>query len=492
MVNHGKIYKVEFYPIYNMTFSDTVKTILRESAAIEVITGALVLSTVLGGWQWKYQCNQSKIIPLGFSEIAQIETQAKEQGKEVESQTRYLTAVNDLPMKVFESSNDSYRTVPRISWYDETLVTGDNIHKFAYELRERQDKEKREKTYEKQYLKLIDYFEVFPQIVENVEKDLNEFLMFRIAVAGVDSKFDNTWKYWREDFESLQPSIGLNMEGELETTMEMQYDYSHHNYKYNNSFGQAAHNALEDTIDRFGNLRMEKIMLANEFNTEGSEAAIVSRSDRDNKGELTEQELLKIANMWFYGATMTDNIPVALARLSSLKQLAPKWANAKDLIEQRWHKGDYERVSSRSHSGPIEYRLVQEIRQDTQKIHPLLMEVFDGINYAKQYVPILEQRINQLINIEFFNAKGNRKEVYKDIMEISRKIYRKNFKKGFDVEPFDVWPIFLFSLIGAAGGALVGKGIDLFFDKIQLFGAKTQGYGSRYNPARYFRRHRFA
>ena len=81
-----------------MTFYSTVKTILRESAAIEVITGALVLSTVLGGWQWREQCNQSKIIPLGFSEIAQIEMQAEQQNKEVEPKTRYLTAVNDIPM----------------------------------------------------------------------------------------------------------------------------------------------------------------------------------------------------------------------------------------------------------------------------------------------------------------------------------------------------------------------------------------------------------
>jgi len=487
-----------------MTFYSTVKTILRESAAIEVITGALVLSTVLGGWQWREQCNQSKIIPLGFSEIAQIEMQAEQQNKEVEPKTRYLTAVNDIPMKVFECSNDSYRTLPRISWYDESIVGGDEIHRFAYELRERQDKEKREKTYEKQYLKLSDYFGVFPQIVKQVKQDLNDFLIFRMSIDDVDNKFDKTWNYWRDDFkktvyyddtEYYTDSDG-NRRSRTVRKSKRVYDYSHHHYKYHKDYGEAAHYTLEDTIDRFHNINMgERIMLATEFNTEGSQAAIDSRPDRSiesKEGELTDGELLRIANMWYYGSTITDNIPVALARWSSLKQLAPRWANAKDNVEQRWHDGDYEKVHRRWHDGPEEYRLVQQIRQDTQKISPLLVEVFASIDYAHQNIPILEQRINQLIDIEFFEGEGDRKKIYKEVLSLSRNIYRKNFKKGFDVDPFDVLPILFCFLLGAAGGALFGKGIDMFFDKIQLFGSKTEGYGSRYNPLRYMRRHRFA
>jgi hypothetical protein len=73
---------------------------------------------------------------------------------------------------------------------------------------------------------------------------------------------------------------------------------------------------------------------------------------------------------------------------------------------------------------------------------------------------MLEQKINELIDVELHGRKGNSKRIAKEILDLSGDIYKSNFGEGFDVNSYRVGLTVLFSLLGAMGGGALGYGVD--------------------------------
>jgi len=69
---------------------------------------------------------------------------------------------------------------------------------------------------------------------------------------------------------------------------------------------------------------------------------------------------------------------------------------------------------------------------------------------------LLREKISQYIT----PLDGNARKLNKEIMNISKEIYKKNFKAGFDVERFRWGMIFLGGLVGTIAGGLAGWALD--------------------------------
>ena len=154
--------------------------VLRDTA-IEVIIGTCLGAVILGGISHTIESRRDKKIPLGFSEITQIERDERYSGKEVGALTRYLTSVNDASMKVFECwnlANNSYST-----------VFSDKTEYFAKELERKMDPALKIHHYE-----LYDFLRDMPEYSKAAKRGLSDFIKVKDLIVPVNSDFDISWK----------------------------------------------------------------------------------------------------------------------------------------------------------------------------------------------------------------------------------------------------------------------------------------------------------
>ena len=86
------------------SFYSNFMNLFRETAAEVLVCGALGLATGVGV-AYHSEFERNKMIPLGFSEMEQIEKDAKYKGVQLGPMNVYLPAVNDATMKIFECWN---------------------------------------------------------------------------------------------------------------------------------------------------------------------------------------------------------------------------------------------------------------------------------------------------------------------------------------------------------------------------------------------------
>src|ERR1044072_3572219 len=107
------------------TWRKKLKRLFFETS-IEVLLGVIIVGAVSGGLFYRNRVARSGEIPIAFSEGEQIKKDFNKAGKPMPALTGAHTFMNDVPMKVFESSNIAY-------------ALGNSHVVFATELRTRVD-----------------------------------------------------------------------------------------------------------------------------------------------------------------------------------------------------------------------------------------------------------------------------------------------------------------------------------------------------------------
>jgi hypothetical protein len=422
--------------------------VLRDTS-IEVIIGACLGAVILGGISHTIESRRDKKIPLGFSEITQIERDARYSGKEVGALTRYLTSVNDASMKVFECwnlANNSYST-----------VFSDKTEYFAKELERKMDPALKIHHYE-----LYDFLRDMPGQARDAKKGLTDFIKVKDLIAPVNYDFDSSWSdshidsYHTETYTDTE----TDSDGDTHTVTRTRevYDHTTHIYTYNKNAGESASQKLDALLAGQKSLELnDSLQTASKTNADGEYAAETSRKLPKNQIKLDPMSLMRIASKWKTGSTLFSNLPVINGKWNSLPAHANEWRAAKS-------KAHSESYITFSHfdSGPIEFQVAESALNDGLSLYSSIDEIIEGINYTQTKAPEFDNAIREFIavTLDKKESKLGSGKLSSDVRYIAREIYNKNFKNGFDIQGYRLWLMCLMTLLGAGIGGAIGAGLD--------------------------------
>ncbi len=407
------------------------KTVLRNTSAEVYICMALgfAAATFLS---YNKEAARERTIPLGYSEISQIE--------EAGPVTRYLANANDVPMKIFECWNRSHEK-----------VSENKARAFATEIGDIMGSQYSSASFS-------ELLKSMPQQSEAALDELKKFVSVKDKMDHTNAMFDAAWKDRHDDDYRTETYLDTETcsdgKGGTYTTTVVKtrqvYDHTDHYYDYYNKEGEEASRSLDSIITEHNPLELkEEIRKVSQVSEEGKEA--IRKSRKNNKKELTEDEILEIANMWNTGSTLNANFPNIYTRWKQLGADANSWRAAKNTAKSTSYT-----TKSSSDSGPKEFQIAEAALYHGRDLQDLIIESVAGMEYVKQNAPLLQEKIDELIYIELGYRKGDQKEIRKEIMSIAREWYTMNFKNGFDVYPFRMYMVFLSSLLGLAAGGIAG------------------------------------
>ncbi|MGV8086793.1 MAG: hypothetical protein ACP5N1_04125 [Candidatus Woesearchaeota archaeon] len=410
---------------------------------------------------------RDNMVPLGFSEREQVELDVRRTGQKIGPVNQYYSMTNDMVMKVLECWNDAHKS-----------FLPNETRKFAYYLDLKMDM-----TYKQYKYELYQYVEWLPKISKEALESL-DFKMVEYKLGTAENSFRKTWdddhddvyhtEYYTET-ETTTDSDG-NTHTETVTKSREVYDYTTHTYDFFKSYGEIASRQINNLLSEVNDIKLkEKILLASQTNAEGEWAAEKSRELKGKR--LQQEELTQIANTWWTGSTLKNNLPIIQDRYKETRIDAKRW-----MIAKKTAKSDEYTTYSHSDSGPQEFQVVEKTIDDIRTARVYMLEVINGIEYTRENTPILEQKIKEYINIELNFGEGNSTKLKKEIMDITKTIYKENFNKGFGIERFRLGQVFLWSIIGLLGGIATGAGVD-------YLGKVTNLYGKNEEEERYRNRH---
>lgn len=423
------------------------KTVLRNTSAEVYICMALGFATATF-LSYNKEAARERTIPLGYSEIKQIE--------EAGPVTRYLANANDVPMKIFECWNRSHEK-----------VSENKVKAFATEIEDIMGSQYSSTSFS-------ELLKSMPKQSEAALDELKKFVSVKDKIGHTNALFDAAWKDRHDDDYRTETYLDTetytDSDNRLQTrtvikTREV-YDHTHHYYNYYKKEGEEASRSLDSIIAEHNPLGLkEELRKVSQVSEEGKEA--IRKSRKNNKKELTEEEILEIANMWNIGSTLNANLPNIYTRWKQLGTDANNWRVAKNTAKSTSYTTD-----SSSDSGPKEFQIAETALYHGKDLQALITELVAGMEYVKQNAPLLQEKIDELMYIELGYRKGSQKELRKEIMSIAREWYTTNFKNGFDVYPFRLYMVFLSSLLGLVAGGLAGYGLDRLGEKYDLWGRK--------------------
>lgn len=427
--------------------------LLKYTPAEIYILGALGLMLGVGG-QHHYENYRTKRIPLGFSEITQIQRDAQSLGEELSSRTIYLASTNDQYMKVFECMN----------YANLKTFTGKNTHMFAQELEMRLDP-----TFKFHTHNLQDFLNSVPRDADKFLLSFQDHINLMNKISPITNLFQRTWDYDSTDITHTEEECSTDSEGNEHCDDVEVYDYTDHDFTYYKQYGEQASKAIDQLTVEFVDLKYdEQVRLASKTNAEGEMAAEVSRQKIGEHKKLSRVELLTIANTWHYGSTLTQNLGKINSLWRNYNQDAFEWRIAKNTAKSESYS-----TTSRSDSGPKEYQLVERTIDTGNALKSAIYEVYDGVMYTKSQTKVLEAKIKEFISVELDHKPGDSDKLKSEIMDICITGYKKNFKGGLDVDLYRWW---MLPISGVAGMLLLGSlgfGIDeltkrnRFYDKFQ-------------------------
>ncbi len=421
-------------------------------AAPFLLAGALGIFS--GMKSYELECVREARIPLGFSELHQIETDAQQQGRiaaednglvlkiqaeedmrnqeKTMARTLYLAGLNDLTMKIFECWNDANEN-------------NDNIYKkFAIELEKRFDP-----TIKKHHYELSDLFEIVPQSLQEVKKQLNNFTKTQEALPAIIDNFAKSWSDTHSHHYRTVVYSSIDEDGDIILKTDQVYDNTTHSYNYDADFGEKASKSLNELLDSILDIRLrEKIFTALKTNPEGEKAARTSRKKEEEK-VFSQEDLKAIADTWYAGSTFTLGENLVYNFWSDVQEDAKKWDVAKINAKSISYN-----TTSRSDAGPLEYQVARDARNHGNNLLASLNEVIGSVQNTEEDLPKLNLEISKFVD----SAKnsGDYHELGKNVLSLAKEMYKKNFKKGFDIEEFRTSMIVLCSFLGAVGGLLGG------------------------------------
>lgn len=402
---------------------------------IEIALGSVMFAAVGFKIGYDKSLKNSAVIPVAFSEIEQTTAKLGYEGKEPPPLTAYYSAVNDIPMKVFESRNYAFEF--------------DGGHKsFARELETRVEMTLRE------HKQINEYVEEMPYLVNNARKSLKINLQAQEELPDIIRHFDDAWIDTHSD--SYTTEVYMDMEGDLRTRTV--YSHTVHDYAYDQQKGKLADSLLRDFINKYPDLHIEEELIRITKTGAWNEQAIEKSMRKQFDGRLpTAEEYVRIANTWAESAIAEKRKPVIENSYQRLENLAPAWQEAKHNAASAQYN-----TNSRYDDGPKEFQIAEAALNYLVHIYKATNDISTGINYSETHVPLLEQQIKDYIAIVLDNKAGDADMARENVMSTAQNLYQKNFEDGLDVYPFKWGKVILFSAIGLAAGALAGAGIDRY------------------------------
>lgn len=429
---------------------ETAKYTLQNTA-IEIALLA-ILGTVIGTYnQVRSELRRSEKIPLAFSEIGAIERAALRDNTEVGPVTLYELKVNDMCMKIFEAYNEAqYPFIP-----------GKNYEIFAWNIYNCMDLKNIYRY------NLNDLLTQVPKYIPEINKKLETYKLISNNLNIANFNMDKAWE--DSHYDNYHTEVYFTTDSKGNSTMHTRqvYDNTTHTYDYNKQYGDAGAKDLTKLFTIIPTVKLnEAIIKTKQTNADGEYAAEKSRGIQW-KNRLTQEQLLTVANTWYTGSTILKNIRTAETLYPQLHASSLQWNTTKNTA----HDDNYT-TYSHSDAGPKEFQVAEHTLDLGVEINNNLKEMQKVINTTQVKVPLLEGKIKKFIEVWYVKYSSSEKEAKQlgdEILELTKEIYKLNFKEWVDVDRFRRGMIFLFALIGGIIGAGAGRGLDYLDNKISLY-----------------------
>jgi hypothetical protein len=393
------------------------------------------------------QLNKAKLIPLGFSEIEQIEIDAEKQKIVIDPITEYYAKLDDLLNKIFECNNKSLNY----------KLFKSNNEAFARELEARKNKIWK---YE------FDLFDIVPICADKVVLSLKNWIDLLPTLGNVCTQFGKNWKYESDDDYVTVVTTSTDSKGNVTISSHQVYDHTHHYYTYYKKQGELSYQLGMKMLKYFPKIKWPGNMLkSSRTNAEGEYAIDRSRRvDRHNQGQL-----LEITRLWNFGSfyMISKNIILQYNNIYSEMKV---WERCKDKAKSISY-----RTNSSHDEGPIEYQQSEYIKNLTLKIYTKISELQNSILTTKAHLPILKNKIREYIDVTLNGKKGNSNKLKNEIIKLSKELYQRNYPEGIKLNTFDYWLVLLVAFIFACFGALIGFILKVIYPSKDYF--SSRGYG---------------
>lgn len=410
--------------------------LLRETP-IEIFIGVVIGILIAVFFSYRYEQQREWKSPLAFAEISQLEDAADATGAGLGPFSTYLSYTNDCSMKVLECYFDA----------KSKTFFGSYHRFFAIELNARiQDSYKIYRHDLKEILGRL------PGISDTALVEFSSFVKVRDRMAYVNKAFDKSWVDTHIDHYRSQIETYTDADGNLQTRIVQVYDHTTHSYDYHKNYGEEASRLIDLVLTDFPQLRLtEQIRLAARVGDKNALAMEKSQKHKKEQKRFTENELLQKANTWWFGSTLNINLPIIYSRWEALHQDAALWRVAKLKAQDHCYN-----TGSSFDSGPREFQVAETALSNGIKLNDAINQIIEGVLFTKNKSTELSNLINEYIDVVLEFKKGNPNKLAKQIISTAREIYIKNYKKGFDINPFRVQMIVLWAFLGAIAGGLLG------------------------------------
>jgi hypothetical protein len=434
------------------------KEILRETG-LEVAIAGVMGAIVAGGISMDYERARSRIIPISFSEISQLERNATEKNQPLGELTEFYAKLWDANAKTLEAHN--------YSWKNATL--GGNQKSFAKELEVHMDPAMKIHRYN-----LDKLLTELPGLGTKALRKLKDLKKIYADISSINEALDKSWSeshidsYRTEvytDTESYTDSDGKSHTRTVMKTRQV-YDHTTHSYSYRNEYGEQAVQLFSKFLRENPNLVWpEELRKVNKTNADGEYAAESSRDTKDKHVRLSPEELVTLANEWNTTSTYTKNKMPIISSFSQVPQHSNEWQQG----EPSAHSTSYI-TYSHFDSGPKEFRVVERALYDGRILERETGEILYGIERVMIESDQQRNSIKGFIASTLDKQKGNPKKLQTEIMTRVKEWNNNNFKGNNNLDRTRALMVLMWTFLGGLAGAGIGFGIDKYTDLKQTWG----------------------
>lgn len=448
---------------------ETTKDTLRKTS-LEVALGAAMLGSLGLYVGHNHEAERAKYYDISFSEYRQIEkdliNESNIEKREIKPEERasnelikkypftfYLPVLNDTTMKIFEAWDNCHGF---------SISNRYNTSGFAKNLEEKLYRDERHRY------SLEDLLKILQERAGFALGELNEigFIDIMNRTNSVANEFNDSWSHRRDDYGHWETET----DDDGNVSSEYVYDYSIQHYTYHKDHGESASKLADELVFKYPDPKFrENVRTTTETHEDGEEIAKRSRKMTSGKETMTKDELMESANLWKTGSTLMTNLPELYSTWVTVTDKASRWRDAKAKAKSQSY-----RTEIQYDAGPIEYQIAREALTANSDISRYLSEVVSAINYVSNNSDSLRSKIQEAINMDSGETKGDLDKTSKDVINITRDMYRSNFKGGLDVDRYRMWMVALFTLLGIGIGSGIGYGLDVLGDKYQLWGQELR------------------
>lgn len=443
---------------------------LLKNTSIEIAILGVAGALAGGAMMYSHEVKRATSIPLTFSEIASIEKKVNEMNQFIGPTTKYLASTSDACMKIFEAYNESHKNFtfkPELFRENISLILDEKNKRFRYNL--------------------ADLIRIVPEEISKIYKNHPQINSVDELSSKSASFLVNTWSdrhidhyktvYYPEE-ETYYDSDGKSHTRTVIKSKSV-HDYTDHYYDFNPQAGYTAKDLLEKMLATGEKLSLhESIIRATKTHEEGRKAIKKSREKLgEDTSRFSEQTYLDLANTWADGSHVTLYAPRAHSAWNETKaqnsQFANSLATSRSRHQRTWTRSD--------DGGPIEFKISRSIQYSTQRLAENMRELNIRLNGTISEIKSLDKNVRAYI-------APNSNVAPDPIINQARKIYKTNFPKGIDINPFRVSMIFL----GIFGGAFLGCGTGVLLDqadkRFQIYGPRDESGMGRFNRMNSYRR----